>query len=75
MTEQDFYGLSKEAAGRAISENVAVMQRLYNDIIRMADYHDLRVSVVLEFPEDIGRLGHNASMKPEVYWNPSSKYC
>jgi hypothetical protein len=65
---------TKAAAAKYISDKIEEMQTLFQNIITMADHHDVRVSEILEWPEDI-RLGHNCNMRAEVYWNPSSKYC
>jgi hypothetical protein len=66
---------TKAAAAKYISDKIEEMQTLFQNIISVADTHDVRVSEMLDWPEDIGRTGHNESMRAEVYWNPSSKYC
>lgn len=66
---------TKAAAAKYISDKIEEMQTLYQNIISMADHHDVRVSTTLDWPEDIGRTGHNENMRTELWWNPSSKYC
>lgn len=66
---------TKAAASKYISDKIEEMQTIYQNIIMMADNHDVRVSTPLDWPEDVGSIGHNSSMRAEVYWNPSSKYC
>ena len=74
MTDNDIYSTSKEEAARMISENIGAMKRLYNDVIRLADYHGIRVVESLEFPSDIS-VGQNYPHSAEIYWNPSSAHC
>jgi hypothetical protein len=70
------YDLKDRAkASEYIAQQLEEMTKLYQNIIEVADHFDIRVMQNLDWPEDIGRLGHNCNMQAEVYWNPSSKHC
>lgn len=72
--DDNLWKLKREQASQVIAEKIEEMQQLYLQVIALADENDLRVNVGLHFPEDL-TLGHNSSMRAEVYWSPSAKYC
>lgn len=64
----------RQVAAQYIAQQLEEMTNLYQNIIEVADHWDVRVMQYLSWPSDL-TLGHNSSMRAEVYWNPSSKYC
>jgi hypothetical protein len=66
---------NRAAATEYIAQKIEEMNAIYQNVIAVADYFDVRVCTTLDWPEDIGNVGHNSSMKAEVFWNPSSKGC
>ena len=72
--EDNLWKLQREAASQVISEKITEMQRLYQEVIALADENGIYVNTGLLFPDDL-TLGHNSSMRAEVYWSPSAQYC
>lgn len=72
--DDNLWKLKKDEAALVIATKIEQMQRLYQEIMVLADNNDLYVSATLSHPEDL-RLGHNCNHHAEVAWNPSSKYC
>jgi hypothetical protein len=72
--DDNLYKLKKVEASVVVAEKIEQMQRLYQEVMVLADEHELYVNVTLEHPEGM-RLGHNCNHHADVAWNPSSKRC
>lgn len=69
-----YSSIGHEKASKEIAERLEQIQKLYGEVIVLANNNDVRVYHNLEFPEGVAS-GQNYSMKGQVYWNPSSARC
>jgi hypothetical protein len=72
--DDNLWKLRGAEASEVIAQKIEAMKRLYQEVIAIADNADLSVHVTFSFPEGL-TTGHNEYFRPEVAWNPSSKYC
>ena len=72
--DDELWKLQGAAASEVIAQKIEAMKRLWHEVIAIADNADLAVHVTFAFPEGL-TTGHNEYFRPEIAWNPSSKYC
>lgn len=71
----NIYGtISQEEASRLIAERVEQMQKLFSEVMLIAEDCNIRVDFDLEHPKGMV-TGHNSWAQPTIHWNPSSQYC
>lgn len=59
-----------QEANEAIALRVEGMQRMYQEMVEIAERFDISINFVLQ--SDLSS-GHN--IDAQVYWNPSSQHC
>ena len=71
----DVYDIkNEEEANRKIAYRLAEMQRMYNELIQIAQAWDIRLDFDFNDPEGMD-VGQNKWQGNGIVWNPSSTYC